>query len=71
MYCTVLYHTVLLYTHHVPDEVDEEVLDQAALHHLPLLLGRGGAGQSRGGEQAEAQEKGLEERLLNMKKTIL
>merc|ERR1719411_1836083 len=28
--------------HHVPDEVDEEVLYQAALPHLPLLLGGGG-----------------------------
>ena len=63
--CTVLYCTVLCCTvlycppHHVPDEVDEEVLYQAALPHLPLLLGGGGAGQSRGGEEAEAQENGL------------
>ena len=60
-YCTVQYCSVLYCTvHHVPDEVDEEVLYQAALPHLPLLLGGGGAGQSRGGEEAEAQENGLE-----------
>merc|ERR1719411_148676 len=46
--------------HHVPDEVDEEVLYQAALPHLPLLLGGGGAGQSRGGKKTEAQENGLD-----------
>ena len=57
--------------HHVSDEVDEEVLYQAALPHLPLLLGGGGAGHSRGGEEAEAQENGLEVTLSSTSFTYL